>query len=52
MYATLKAGMKDATLNAGISDVRELTRDELTTVSGGIVKSVPNGRTDVIKAMD
>jgi hypothetical protein len=51
MNATLNAGMKDATLNPGTSDVRELTRDELTAVSGSIVRSVPNGRTDIIKAM-
>jgi hypothetical protein len=51
MSATLDAGIKDATLNAGINGVRELTTQELDAVSGGIRRSVPNGRTDVIKAM-
>ena len=30
---------------------RELTADELSVISGGIKRSLPNGRTDVIKAM-
>ncbi len=51
MSATLDAGIKDAPLNAGINGVRELTTHELDAVSGGIRRSVPNGRTDVIKAM-
>jgi hypothetical protein len=44
MSATLDAGIKDATLNAGINGVRELTTHELDAVSGGIRRSVPNGR--------
>jgi hypothetical protein len=51
MSATLDAGIKDPPLNAGINGVRELTTPELDAVSGGIRRSVPNGRTDVIKAM-
>jgi hypothetical protein len=49
MSATRQAGTRDTRLNAG--DVRELTTDELDAVSGGINRSMPNGRTDVIKAM-
>jgi hypothetical protein len=32
-------------------ETRVLRTDELNAVSGGIQRSVPNGRTDVIKAM-
>jgi hypothetical protein len=31
--------------------VRQLRDDELQKVSGGITRSLPNGKTDVIKAM-
>ena len=42
----------NATTDAGRNDTRELTTHELAAVSGGEIKrSVPNGRTDVIKAM-
>jgi hypothetical protein len=51
MSATLDAGPRDITLNAGTNGVRELTTHELDAVSGGIRRSMPNGRTDVIKAM-
>jgi hypothetical protein len=41
-----------AATNAQSSEqTRELTADELSVVSGGIKRSLPNGRTDVIKAM-
>jgi hypothetical protein len=33
------------------NDHRPLADSELDAVSGGIVRSMPNGRTDVIKAM-
>jgi len=51
MNATLNARTKDAALNAGVSGVRELTLDELAAVNGAIKRSLPNGRTDVIKVM-
>jgi hypothetical protein len=44
--------MTSAISTAATSEqTRELTADELSVVSGGIKRSLPNGRTDVIKAM-
>ena len=51
MNATLNARTKDAALNAGIRSVRELRPEELAAVNGAIKRSLPNGRTDVIKVM-
>jgi hypothetical protein len=34
-----------------IDVMRELSADDLGAVNGGVHRSVPNGRTDVIKAM-
>ena len=36
---------------AALEDHRRLADSELDAVSGGIARSMPNGRTDVIKAM-
>jgi hypothetical protein len=42
----------NAAVDAGRNDVRELTVHEIAAISGGeIRRSMPNGRTDVIKAM-
>jgi len=34
-----------------MNEERELTSDDLDAVSGGIARSMPNGKTDVIKVM-
>jgi hypothetical protein len=36
---------------AALEDHRPLADSELDAVTGGIARSMPNGRTDVIKAM-
>jgi hypothetical protein len=42
----------NATTDTGRNDVRELSAHALAAVSGGEIKrSMPNGKTDVIKAM-
>jgi len=42
----------NAKTDAGRNDARELTAHELAAISGGEIKrSMPNGKTDVIKAM-
>jgi hypothetical protein len=41
----------DTSYGAATTGERELTADELSVISGGIKRSLPNGRTDVIKVM-
>jgi hypothetical protein len=51
MSATSKADFERAPPSAANGDLRELTVDDLDAVTGAVKRSLPNGRTDVIKAM-